>query len=221
VIAIITILAAFLFPVFAQAREKARQSVCLSNMRQVGVALYMYTQDFDEMLPLALQTEDVGRPDAPVDLIGALEPYTKDKHVFACPSTVNGSLSGFKGKDPTELRCTSYMGNSVVLGRPLAVIPNPAEIVYFQEDTYRWRISWLRPRAAEKPRTYTWWHWDQGSVPAGKETYSSLHSEGGNLVFADGHVKYKPYQKTRSSDFGLVPDDGHEANANKRYLAAF
>lgn len=52
VIAIIAILAAILFPVFAQAREKARQSACLSNMKQVSTALMMYAQDYDEALPV-------------------------------------------------------------------------------------------------------------------------------------------------------------------------
>ena len=56
VIAIIAILAAILFPVFAQAREKARQTACLSNMKQIGTAIYMYTQDYDETYP----REDVG-----------------------------------------------------------------------------------------------------------------------------------------------------------------
>ncbi|MCW3099934.1 MAG: prepilin-type N-terminal cleavage/methylation domain, partial [Chthonomonadaceae bacterium] len=51
VIAIIAILAAILFPVFAQAREKARQTACLSNLRQIGTAVMMYTQDYDEVLP--------------------------------------------------------------------------------------------------------------------------------------------------------------------------
>ena len=52
VIAIIAILAAILFPVFAQARAKARQAACLSNMKQIGNALMMYTQDYDETLPI-------------------------------------------------------------------------------------------------------------------------------------------------------------------------
>src|SRR5579862_176895 len=51
VIAIISILAAILFPVFAKAREKARQISCLSNMRQLGLAIYQYTEDYDELLP--------------------------------------------------------------------------------------------------------------------------------------------------------------------------
>ncbi|HLK57126.1 MAG TPA: prepilin-type N-terminal cleavage/methylation domain-containing protein, partial [Chthonomonadaceae bacterium] len=51
VIAIIAILAAILFPVFAQAREKARQTSCLSNMKQIGTSVYMYVQDYDEQFP--------------------------------------------------------------------------------------------------------------------------------------------------------------------------
>src|SRR6201990_509715 len=54
VIAIIAILAAILFPVFAQAREKARQTACLSNLRQLGLALYTYMQDYDETFPLGI-----------------------------------------------------------------------------------------------------------------------------------------------------------------------
>src|SRR5690242_12936525 len=53
VIAVIAVLAAILFPVFAQAREKARQTACASNMRQMGLAVLMYTQDYDERFPLA------------------------------------------------------------------------------------------------------------------------------------------------------------------------
>src|SRR4026209_660618 len=53
VIAVIAILAALLFPVFAQARDKARQAACLSNLRQIGSALHMYLQDYDERLPNA------------------------------------------------------------------------------------------------------------------------------------------------------------------------
>ena len=54
VIAIIAILAAILFPVFAQAREKARQTSCLSNLKQIGLGLMMYTQDYDETYPMNL-----------------------------------------------------------------------------------------------------------------------------------------------------------------------
>jgi prepilin-type N-terminal cleavage/methylation domain-containing protein/prepilin-type processing-associated H-X9-DG protein len=74
VIAIIAILAAILFPVFAQAREKARQTTCLSNMRQIGLGAMMYAQDYDEALPWSAFNPD-GQPLTMwYDLI---EPYVK------------------------------------------------------------------------------------------------------------------------------------------------
>src|SRR5262249_48735297 len=89
VIAIIAILAAILFPVFAQAREKARATSCLSNLKQLGVATRMYSQDYDEVLvPLYLYSE---RPDfggkAYVLRWGEdlLQPYVKNSDVFVCP----------------------------------------------------------------------------------------------------------------------------------------
>jgi prepilin-type N-terminal cleavage/methylation domain-containing protein/prepilin-type processing-associated H-X9-DG protein len=85
VIAIIAILAAILFPVFAQAREKARQTQCLSNLRQIGTATRMYSQDFDEMLVPTYQysaASDIYLQWFP-DL---LQPYVKNSQVFLCPS---------------------------------------------------------------------------------------------------------------------------------------
>src|ERR1043166_8765782 len=86
VIAIIAILAAILFPVFAQAREKARQSVCLSNMKQVGLGLSMYTQDYDETLPpgRGMDVVDFGDPKAPPNYLGSIIPYTKNRAIFVC-----------------------------------------------------------------------------------------------------------------------------------------
>ncbi|MCW3100262.1 MAG: prepilin-type N-terminal cleavage/methylation domain [Chthonomonadaceae bacterium] len=97
VIAIIAILAAILFPVFAQAREKARQTACLSNLRQIGTAVMMYTQDYDEVLPQtgwqgvctqstnAANASDIywsGTYAFPI----ACSPYIKNWQIFACPS---------------------------------------------------------------------------------------------------------------------------------------
>jgi prepilin-type N-terminal cleavage/methylation domain-containing protein len=83
VIAIIAILAAILFPVFAQAREKARSATCLSNLRQIGLANGMYVQDYDERFPFA------GR-DWPfagfVDVWNGLGPYIKNTEMFLCKS---------------------------------------------------------------------------------------------------------------------------------------
>jgi prepilin-type N-terminal cleavage/methylation domain-containing protein/prepilin-type processing-associated H-X9-DG protein len=91
VIAIIAILAAILFPVFAQAREKARQTACLSNVRQMGTALMMYVQDYDEVYPGASQLEP-NRPDCQVAPCARkpfeiqLMPYVKNNGIFTCPS---------------------------------------------------------------------------------------------------------------------------------------
>src|SRR5207244_2407714 len=89
VIAIIAILAAILFPVFDQAREKARQTACLSNMKQVGIALMTYTQDYDEVLPQTaytyiqgLSVNDLRQP----KWMDVLQPYVKNDAVFNCPS---------------------------------------------------------------------------------------------------------------------------------------
>lgn len=84
VIAIIAILAAILFPVFAQAREKARQTSCLSNLKQLGLALNMYAQDYDGTLS---QTSwEVGKLKAKVHWSYLVQPYVKNQQIFVCPS---------------------------------------------------------------------------------------------------------------------------------------
>jgi prepilin-type N-terminal cleavage/methylation domain-containing protein/prepilin-type processing-associated H-X9-DG protein len=221
VIAIIAVLAAILFPVFAQAREKARQTACLSNLRQVGLGLQMYAQDWDEILPpqRGFDVVNFGDPKAQANFLGSLIPYTKNRAIFVCPSSVDANTV-YKGSGCTELSCSSLHGNAVVMGRPLAAMPAPADIIYLDENRFRWHIAWLRPQLVDVKRgRYQWWHWDKG--PEKLEQYNNVHSNGGNLVFVDGHAKYKPYRQLRSGDFGLVPDEGIEADAAKAYTAAF
>ncbi|MES2465045.1 MAG: DUF1559 domain-containing protein [Armatimonadota bacterium] len=95
VIAIIAILAAILFPVFAQAREKARQSSCSSNLKQIGLAIMQYTQDHDEMYPpAAYDSFQGGWP-------GMISPYCKSIDIFRCPtssgSAKSGSIASWRG----------------------------------------------------------------------------------------------------------------------------
>jgi prepilin-type N-terminal cleavage/methylation domain-containing protein len=103
VIAIIAILAAILFPVFAQAREKARQTSCTSNMKQIGLALRMYAQEYDEtlfgsgMLPTMPATAADGQNI--VRMIGGgtsffLQPYVKNQQIFTCPSDAGDNYWG-------------------------------------------------------------------------------------------------------------------------------
>ena len=96
VIAIIAILAAILFPVFAKAREKARQSTCASNEKQIGLGFIQYVQDYDEQYPTHggssafAQTFSLGNGWA-----GQIYPYVKSKAVFTCPD--DGTNNGFAG----------------------------------------------------------------------------------------------------------------------------
>jgi prepilin-type N-terminal cleavage/methylation domain-containing protein len=104
VIAILAIIAAILFPVFAQVREKARQTTCVSNLRQIGAALAMYMQDYDERLP---DRRDLKRafpggyrpwtdwpPSDPRAAWAAvtLQPYTRNSAIWACPSVAGSAL---------------------------------------------------------------------------------------------------------------------------------
>ena len=116
VIAIIAILAAILFPVFAQAREKARQATCLSNLKQLGAATMMYIQDYDERYPLSAIkiTVDWGwgdlytywtsyhtvppydPNDGSINLWGnSLQPYIKNKGIYVCPSAHTYEYLGY------------------------------------------------------------------------------------------------------------------------------
>jgi prepilin-type N-terminal cleavage/methylation domain-containing protein/prepilin-type processing-associated H-X9-DG protein len=91
VIAIIAILAAILFPVFAQAREKARQTACLSNTKQLGLAFGMYSQDYDETNPNGINWYYPGGN----GWAGQAYPYIKNAQVFICPDDVHGSKSSY------------------------------------------------------------------------------------------------------------------------------
>jgi prepilin-type N-terminal cleavage/methylation domain-containing protein/prepilin-type processing-associated H-X9-DG protein len=124
VIAIIAILAAILFPVFAKAREKARQSSCLSNVRQITHALLQYAQDYDEVLPMLY---DIGVPRH--GLIQTTQPYVKSFQVHDCPSADVKSLTGTA--DYIGNRSYGYTGVMVSNGACayLGQILRPAEIV--------------------------------------------------------------------------------------------
>ncbi|HEY3331539.1 MAG TPA: DUF1559 domain-containing protein [Capsulimonadaceae bacterium] len=95
VIAIIAILAAILFPVFAQAREKARQTACLSDLKQIGLGITQYEQDYDEMTPCGYKTTGGGGGWA-----GQIYSYVKSEKVYTCPS------------DPSKRPTCSYAYNA-------------------------------------------------------------------------------------------------------------
>jgi prepilin-type N-terminal cleavage/methylation domain-containing protein/prepilin-type processing-associated H-X9-DG protein len=92
VIAIIAILAAILFPVFAQARDKARQTSCLSNMKQLGLGFMQYTQDYDESLPLAGRSDGFSWDRIVLPYLGQGDVRNGNQGIFACPSDTVPSL---------------------------------------------------------------------------------------------------------------------------------
>lgn len=109
VIAIISIIAAILFPVFAQVREKARQTTCASNERQLGIALIQYTQDYDEKLPCGLPS---GGGEESIGWAGQIFPYVRDKVVYKCPD------------DPTKPLTRTLRSGSLVLCVPISYAIN-------------------------------------------------------------------------------------------------
>ncbi len=194
VIAIIAILAAILFPVFAQAREKARGIACLSNVRQAGLALAQYVQDYDERTPSlgggACDPNDT-------DFTGCLYPYTKSFAVFYCPDRTDNNGSAFDHNPSGQLAGYGYnwgpierrgggmlngqmvnpeTGKNFLQGRTLAQFQNPAEMVAFG-DTYD-----TRRQTADF--TFLLCTYAGG-------TQSGLRHSGGhfNFAFADGHAK--------------------------------
>jgi prepilin-type N-terminal cleavage/methylation domain-containing protein/prepilin-type processing-associated H-X9-DG protein len=150
VIAIIAILAAILFPVFAQARGKARQAACLSNTKQIGLALMQYSQDYDETYPgYRFAIPHPFAADANVGasaktqhfLINLLFPYTKSYEVWACPSNpqswVNIDRDGVMGNAGSGFQSyggqNSYGASQYLFksneGRPESEIVEPANTV--------------------------------------------------------------------------------------------
>lgn len=96
VIAIIAILAAILFPVFAQAREKARQVQCLSNAKQLGTAVAMYNQDYDELMPRFRTTaEEDAIPRNRLTALWLCYPYIKNNQMYKCPNMPDATSAGF------------------------------------------------------------------------------------------------------------------------------
>jgi prepilin-type N-terminal cleavage/methylation domain-containing protein/prepilin-type processing-associated H-X9-DG protein len=195
VIAIIAILAAILFPVFAKAREKARQTSCLSNLKQIGVAFAMYMQDYDQRTPDCRYPQPAINPDPynPSVLIcytwaEVTLPYVKNQQILFCPS------QGYKQSYTSHpVRIYSYArqlgyfyGDAGHSTQPWCItdaqIPLPAETVNIQESD-----SCARPG----PR-YIHWPGPDVSVPWADDGYapSMRHNDGSNILFYDGHAKW-------------------------------
>ena len=218
VIAIIAILAAILFPVFAKAREKARQIACLSNEKQIGLALMQYTQDFDEMLPQA------SFPPAGVSVNAANVPkwmdviytYVKTTQAFDCPDNIANSLEfvpctvgaagtctnragyrfGTYGINAANYRGQTYSSPIVPthppVGQPLAALAAPANTVFLSEVVY-----------ADSGYNSCNIAWDSDPfnpvvtttsppnlLSRGVNIAPLIHTGGTNVMWCDGHAKW-------------------------------
>lgn len=179
VIAIISILAAILFPVFARARENARRTSCLSNTKQLGLALMQYTQDYDERYP-SLGWSATDKAIYPNGVQGnnnwimRIYPYAKSVQLFNCPSSDRQPWAG----EITVAGLTSYGGNNQLLSRPnygstsIAEVQKVAETLVFTESngTHAYMVN-------------NYYRDDRHMI--------DRHLEGANIVFADGHAKWQ------------------------------
>ncbi|MEN6645339.1 MAG: DUF1559 domain-containing protein [Armatimonadia bacterium] len=177
VIAIIAILAAILFPVFAKAREKARQTSCLSNLRQLGTAVLSYAQDYDERFirannsPCTYLLPD-GTVSTSTNMLWhyQLAPYTKNWQIFNCPSaTDNLSLTAYDASFGYGFHGIAAWN---LAGRSLGEINVPAETIVLADCAY-----YLTD-------------WDTRSTGDNAEPPAVRHNDGANCTFADGHAKW-------------------------------
>ncbi|MBI2298772.1 MAG: DUF1559 domain-containing protein [Armatimonadetes bacterium] len=162
VIAIIAILAAILFPVFAKAREKARQSSCNSNAKQLMLAIRQYTQDYDEVMPRMYWSGSAWEPAASGWWGGEIGPYIKNAQIFRCPS-----------KQDTVC---SYIFNGTLQGMPDASVTNPAERITLGDSTGN---GWW---ALDGPTMAIF-----GNAAC---RLGAVHNEGANFGYYDGHAKW-------------------------------
>jgi prepilin-type N-terminal cleavage/methylation domain-containing protein/prepilin-type processing-associated H-X9-DG protein len=198
VIAIIAILAAILFPVFAKAREKARQTSCLSNVRQIGTAWAMYGQDFDEMACISYYYTGgwnvAHNWDYTVDYstgqysAGLLTPYTKNDQIAQCP-TFKGAAETWGDPYTGYAYNVTYVGGDAAANPPwypvsVAGIQTPAETVCFCDAAYwnSWDPVGLAATKFLRAPSDPYYSWTGPSV-------HFRHNRVANVTYCDGHAK--------------------------------
>jgi prepilin-type N-terminal cleavage/methylation domain-containing protein/prepilin-type processing-associated H-X9-DG protein len=178
VIAIIAILAAILFPVFARAREKARQTSCLSNVKQIVLAAKMYESDYDEiMMPYADHNCAFVR-----HWWDVIVPYTKNQQLMLCPSAPHDSRSDYAINYSHVAGCRG--GNALALFKYASETMQFMDGMCYPTQPRGYYISYCRI------------HYPNG-VPASAGTCriwngmgADRHNDGGNCAFVDGHAKW-------------------------------
>ncbi len=185
VIAIIAILAAILFPVFAQARESARRINCLSNLKQIGQGVMMYVKDNNEAFPLQVSpwvSDDINNPTVDPgsgltiqNIRNVMKPYIKNQKLWICTSN-DYYASRFKN---------SYWWNYILSG----YVPNAGATDY----SGKWGGPALRVGAIKAP-SYLQLTQDNGVV---NHTSTTPTARAWNIAYADGHAKFTLYIKAK------------------------
>lgn len=200
VIAIIAILAAILFPVFARAREKARQASCSSNIKQITLALLQYAQDYDEILPCGRPQYIACANDSVAFWQHVIGPYIRNTQIFLCPSNSSTGNPGCARYFPwaramniaVNYGINCQMGTSG--GRRMADVQMPAQVIYVAEPLNAgggWWRGFIQPYSS------------CGSY------YRTIHNDGVNVSYVDGHVKWlsgvRAYAPTRTEYVTYLP----------------
>lgn len=219
VIAIIAILAAILFPVFAQAKEAAKKTQCLSGQKQIGVGLYLYVQDFDDSLPMANYPPTyVGPPFtafawhagagvAELNWADLLLPYMKNVDVFKCPDDSSGPADWPKGSGTKVAgKPLSFALNQFFFKKPsgsffsltggsMSEIATSSSKVFVVETQSNSHYELMAP--------------NRWKAPDGKSILDR-HMGGTNYVYADTHAKYKKMP----ANYKTLPTSGWPADIN-------
>jgi len=193
VIAIISILAAILFPVFAQARDKAREISCLSNEKQIGMAVQLYVEDYDERLFFRANYAYSRSGDIPQTNYNRwwniLMPYINNNTVWECPSDSLPTPSVDVNGNKTIPR--SYIAVATAESLTLAQVDDPVETMVVTE---KWGQS-QESAAGVTPTTDSWIETYSGDInpnpftPTQSWTAANRHAGMMNCVFFDGHAK--------------------------------
>ena len=190
VIAIIAILAAILFPAFARARENARRASCQSNLKQIGLGILQYNQDYDESYPV-LRGGNTGNDANGV--FSLIQPYVKSTQTLQCPSETNGPNTGGPGGtlDPAAAGYSDYAYNLTLgysqqqnmRGLALAALTQPVLTVmatdYANGNSGSYSVG-IAPIGTVN---------GAAALETTTDGAAQRHLETQNVLFADGHVK--------------------------------
>ncbi len=218
VIAIIAILAAILFPVFARARENARRASCSSNMKQIGLGIMQYTQDYDEKLPARVY---FGGPPGEGSWRDVIQPYVKSTQLFACPSNTGNTQSTWprlvlpaNGGVPRSYAINGENGGATTGGTaPTGDNGNSQSLSALQSVAQIWLVT----------ESAAGWQWPEMNPNSNLADIGfSGHLGTINWLFADGHVKsMRPAATGTPVNMWTIEDDNAAPNAFVDNLAGW